>query len=628
MKEWADSGYPGDFEHEFLNKEGKVIMKEDGQVAHYPPQDVNTYWSKRKYRKEAAPEQSKITRLPPSETMDNILAEAGELLKKTAKNPEQIRGECGNRLGVLNDTIAKLSADYVAKYNSGKENEEDKIESLTDQRIPDVRIMQMIVEFVEQLVTSGKDDLEGASEVMAEYNLLQIALKRAGHPMEWFNLIETTVKQKVELARNLTNNLGTDYHGHPDLWEADLKAWLINKVETRGHHTSSGITTAPLGPEGSASNQQPATPGGPFSGNATTSALSDQSGMEGVASNGPSTAQTPVSEGPFSGNATTSALSDQSGMEGVASNGASTAQPPVSEGPSSASVESILTKKVLYEGQLRSVGGVRPKGYGHQYLVRTNDETETNPFWLMIAASKCGGEAQNYIEQGGYLVQTTKAKRDADRKTKNWVEGLEEHLLNRLGNKFVMKGIATEPRESGAKHTLWPNQIIQGHFQDEDAKVSRFYAFSTLAKVWGQSYVDELVYKHMVDNRFPMQAAPTKPRQPRSKPGQARSVGTELRQDEPIHSREQTNFMGKPSAKNYRADGGWTVPEKQDDTLSLQALKESIMTEVEGRLEDQRKVLQADFSQKMTAGFESQKADMANMMEMMKQMMIRQDSRS
>ena len=571
MDKWARQGYPGDFELTFLDAEGNPMKSSDARKV------VDKDWNKLSTRREAPPEQSKVARLPPSETLDDVRTEVGKLLEAIAQHPEQIRGESGNRLGLLNDTISQMSLQYVAKYNSEQDNDEDKVESLIDQRVPDVRIVQMIVEFAEHLIRSGENDLNGVPQVAVEYDLLRVSLKRAGHPDEWFNIIETIVKQKAELARNfMRENPGRDYHEHPDFWQADLVTWLVEKINTTGHHTSSQFTAHPMGSEGMASSQQPVTP-----------------------------------QGSSSDGATPSMPSEQVEMEGVTSHGASTEQFPLSGNSSATSAESVLDKKVLYEGQHRSVGGVRPKGFGYQYLVRTNDETAANPFWLLIAASRFGrGEAKNYLDEGGYLVQTTKKNRDADRKKKNWVEGLEEHIGDRLGSDFVMKGIATAPRESGVNHTLWPDQIIQGHFKEQDPKLSRFYAFHTLAGKWGPSYVDELILKHMNENGFPMQAAPTKPRLPRSKPGQVRSAGID-REGTTLFG-EQTTPMGRKPAGNHRADGGWTIPETTNDTASLQAFKTSIMTEVETRLEDQRRALQADFSQKMTAGFESQKADMAS----------------
>lgn len=579
MIAWAESGYPGVFKPTYLDKSGKEITDKDGQAVQFPPNVKDEYWSKQKHAKEAPPDQSKVLRLPPSKTMDNIRAQAGVLLERTAQHPDLIRGECGEQLGKLNDTISNISAEYVEKYNSRVETEEERISSLTDQRIPDIRIFQMIVEFVEQMVSTGQDRLGDFPGIEKEYDLLKKIMSQAGHPPEWFDMIATTVSQKVALARKFNNEApGRDYHEHADLWQSDLKSWLIKKVDTGERHSSNRIKAHQVESGNPASNQQP------------------------VSSEGPAPEVLRSPEPPNEG-----------GMEGISKNVASTGQAPGVGGATAAPANPVLAEKVLYDGDLRSVGGVRAKGFGHQYLVRMNDETEANPYWLMIAASTFGkGEAKNYLDNGGYLVQSSKKKREADRKTRNLVEGTEEHLANRLGSHFVMKGIATEPRTSGSEHSNWPNQIIQGHFTDQNPIESKFYAFSTLGCAWGRKYVEEKVYKHILDNKFPMQAAPEKPRKPRSKPGQSNAVKVDSGTNEGSETKNQGNFMGKNAAHHDSANDGWILPVSQESETSLKALEERIMTEVSRRMETQSEKLQNEFSQKLAAGFESQKADMAS----------------
>jgi hypothetical protein len=538
MEKWAKSGYPGVFKPTFLDKEGKEILGENGQPIHSPPNVIDEYWTKRKLGKEAAPEQSKVIRLPPMKAMDDIRAEAATILGVMVQDPEKIRGEGGKRLGTLNDTINRISADYVADYNSRKETEDEKIGSLIEQRVPDIRIIQMIVISVEQMVLTGKDDIDGIPEVMGEYNNLKVAIDRAGHPSEWFDWIAIIAKQKLESAKDFKNqNPGRDYHEQEGLWRSDLATWLAEQVNTNGQYTSSTTRFPRIESEDPASNQQPSSSVGPVLEHATSSEPRSEVGMEDAPTNVASTGQSPS-------------------LESAAASL-----------PSETSSRSVPTQTVRYQGMQRPIGGVRSTGPNrYQYLVQVNDVEAVNPFWHVVASGKLTGDAGKYLEEGGYLVKATESTKTEEKN--NSVEGDIKDLKGKRLCDFSMKGIAVIPRETGKGYINATMHIVQGHLTAEGPEKSRFYTISILAKAFKKrrEAIQEAIEEHMEKNDFTLQAKPlechTRKRRPgkRSNKDESESEGEDVEHvsDGPLDQNDGVYSTTDPF--------GFVVPEPPADS--------------------------------------------------------------
>ena len=505
MKEWARSGYLGNFQPTYLDKKGNLIMGEDGNVMFTPPNVEDEYWSKQKHAKQAPPDEDKLSRLPKTKAMDDIRAQAGALLRKTAEHPDLIRGECGEQLGTLNETISKMSADYIKTYNSSVGTEEERISSLIDQRIPDIRIFQMIVEFVELMVDSGRDGLKDFPDVKTEYDILKMVLTRAGHPTEWFDMIETTVSQKVLLARAFNNEApGRDYHEHADLWRSDLKDWLIQKVDAGERHSSNRTKAHQLNSGNPASNQKPVSFDGPTPEDVRSPEPPSEGGMEGVTANVASTGQSPDIAGATAtpGPSTSAGPTSPSTAAPVPST-LTTPLPPKTSGGS------VLTQTVRYKRALRPVGGVRNVGLNrYQCLVQMNNENAVNPFWHIVAAGKLIFDPTEYLKEGGYLVKATESTTEEEKK--NSVEGGVKDLKGYKLRDFRMRGIAVIHRESGEGYQNKTLHVVQGYLEKKGPATSKFYTISDLARRLGKQNeaIYEAVEGHMEANDFPLQAKP------------------------------------------------------------------------------------------------------------------------
>ena len=529
MRAWAESGYPGAFEPVFLpndvgkNEDGgeiedkdlkkKEIRGDDGKVMHTPPKGVDEYWSKMEYRKEAAPKQNKISRLPQSNALDDIRAQIGLTLKRAAENPELIRGECGEKLGVLNETIKKMSSDYVKRFNEAKTGDQEEIQSLIDQRVPDIRILQMIVEFVERMVTTGQDTLEEAEGVMVEYNLLKTSLERAGHPMEWFDLIETTVKQKLQLARNfLKEHPDMDYHEQPGLWQMDLDAWLINKVHTTGHHSSSQIVAGQTGSERSSPNQQPVASGAPIASDVSSSGARDQDEMQGVASHGAAAEQPPFPEGAnvaqgMSSQASTSKFADAVKI-------------------------SCASNYVVDGGHNRKIEGYRKKGLGHSLLIRMNKPEDKPALCELTAAGPFGrGKLKGYqaLSDARQILRQTDLKH------------LDDKSITDLHCTFI-----------AVQRDTASCTIIGGRFVDDPKTLERHYFRSQLDAVMGKASVDEYIKKIWPD-LYDYQGADVEPTEPETEGPSAPVIG----KDNAARSRAPTQRRSAQT-EGRRADDNQT----------------------------------------------------------------------
>ncbi|KAI7554335.1 hypothetical protein KC331_g615 [Hortaea werneckii] len=444
MKEWAESDYAGDFEPVFLDEKGNVIKNEHGQDAHSPPNIVDDNWSKANHRKEAPPKQSKVTRLPQSKSMDNIRAEIGELLRKVAQDPELIRGECGHRFGILNETITKLSAEYRTKFNSQVKTEDEKI-SLIDQRVPDLRIMQMIVEFVEQMVATGEDGLGTIEKVMTEYELLEKTLDRAGHPPEWFGLIETTVRQKVKLARNFNKEQpGRDYHEHANLWKPDLGGWLIHMVDSSGHYSPRRTMGDQTGPKRPALDQQSQTP--------ERSEASNKDSMEGLTSHGALAGQQSRAEGAIGASGETTRI-EKDGSDLFAD-----------------AVKINCDPTCVLDGKkTRKIEGYVKAGRGHSLLIRMNDPKAVPAMCELTAAGPFGSALNKY--------RTLSNARHIQPQTD--LEHLKTKSITDLHCTFIATQRGTCSRT-----------IIGGRFEGDGSHIERQYFQSQLDRAMGKASVN------------------------------------------------------------------------------------------------------------------------------------------
>jgi hypothetical protein len=538
MDEWAKSGYLGDFKPTYLDREGNIIMGEDGHVMSTPPDVEDEYWSKQKHAKQAPPGEDKLLRLPKTKAMDDIRAQAGALLRKTAEHPDLIRGECGEQLGTLNETISKMTANYIKTYNSSVGTEEERISSLIDQRIPDIRIFQMIVEFTELMVDTGLNGLEDFPDVKTEYDILKMVLTRAGHPPKWFDMIETTVSQKVLLARAFNNEApGRDYHEHADLWRSDLKDWLIQKVDAGERHSSNRTKAHQLNSGNLASNQNPVSFDGPTTEDVRSPEPPSEGGMEGVT--GQNTADTAQSQ-PLEdfGNVSGSSLSTADNYTqkvDAATHGPYTSTTPLLLKTSGGSV---LTQTVRYKGARKPVGGVRNVGRNrYQCLVQINDENAVNPFWHIVAAGKLNFDPTRYLEGGGYLVKATESTREEEKK--NSVEGGFKDLKGYKIGDFRMRGIAVIHRESGVGYQNKTLHVVQGYLATKGPATSKFYTISDLAKGLGKQNeaIYEAVEEHMEKNHFSLQAKPlerptARPRGKRSNKRESDDEGEDIEHED------------------------------------------------------------------------------------------------
>ena len=550
MMEWARSGYSGAFQPTYLNEDGSEIMGKDGEAVHSPPNVEDEYWSKQKHAKQAPPDEDKLLRLPKTKAMDDIRAQAGALLQETAEHPDLVRGECGKQLGTLNETISEISADYIETYNSSVGTEEERISSLIDQRIPDIRIFQMIVEFAEQMVSTGQDGLGEFPDAKKEYDLLKMTMSRAGHPPEWFDMIETTVSQKVLLARKFNNETpGRDYHEHPDLWQSDLRDWLIQKVDAGERHSSNRTKAHQVNSGNPASNQNPVSFDGSAPEDVRSSEPPSEGGMEGITTNMASTGQSPGVAGATAipGPSTSAGPTGPSTAAPVPSTLTTPLPPKISGG-------SVLTQTVRYKRALRLVGGVRNlRLNAFQCLVQMNDENAVNPFWHIVAAGKLNFDPVKYLEEGGYLVKGTKSTREEEKK--NSVEGGVKDLKGYKLSAFKMKGIAVIFRESGEGYQNNTMHIVQGYIEAEGPEKSKFYTISTLATAFGKhnQAIHEAVEEHMEKNNFPLQAKPLA--RPTARPRRGKRFSRGESEDEGIDIEHESDGPLDPNDGIYHNEG-------------------------------------------------------------------------